>query len=131
VRATGTHISSGGRNAALDLRARNQLTQDHQLAAHKFGAFTHALQAVVPLAPISSKKLRVDTLSIISDTDPELLFVIPNFDLYLLRPGVPEGTRDFPPESPKLTRQSVVLASKSSVCNARWLQSARLLTEGF
>src|SRR5271165_253202 len=60
------HISSGGRNAEIYLRARIQLTQDRQLTAYKLGAFTHALQAVVSLAPISSKKLRVDTVSVIS-----------------------------------------------------------------
>ena len=38
--------------------------------------------------------------------------------------------QESPPESPQITAESGLAASKSCVCNASRLQAARLLTEG-
>jgi len=49
------------------------------------------MQAVVSLASVSAKNFRVNALSIIPNTDPELLFVIPDLHFYVSRLRVPEG----------------------------------------
>jgi len=52
--------------AQLNLRTRIELAPHRQLAADNFGAFAHAVQPVVSRAPVFTKQLRVDSLSIIA-----------------------------------------------------------------
>src|SRR5271167_4968942 len=89
--ASSRGVSSGGRNTQFNLCTGIALTPDRHLPPHKFGAFAHAVQAIVSFAPFSSKNLRINTLSIIPDTESELLLVIPDFDFYPPRLCVPEG----------------------------------------
>src|SRR5712671_1470225 len=84
-------VSTGGRHAQLNLRARIELTPDSQLTSHQLGAFTHATQTVVPSVAVSLKMLRVNALSVISDPQPKLPFVIPDFHFDPLRLRVLEG----------------------------------------
>src|SRR5712671_7002488 len=84
-------VSTGGRNAQLNLRARIELTPDSQFTSHQLGAFAHATQTVVPSVAVSIKILRVNALSVISDPQPKLPFVIPDFHFDPLRLCVLEG----------------------------------------
>src|SRR5271156_6003582 len=89
--ASSRRVSSGGRNTQLNLCTGIALTPARPPPPDKFGAFAHAGQAIVSFAPLSIKNLWVNALSIIPDTESELLLVIPDFDFYPPRLRVPEG----------------------------------------
>jgi hypothetical protein len=57
-------IGNRGRNVELEPRARIQLAPYIQTPAYKFGAFAHAVQAVVSGTPVLDQNLRVDALSV-------------------------------------------------------------------
>jgi len=61
-------VSNGRTNFQLDLRAGLPLAPDLQLTANEFGALAHARQAKVSGAGLSLKHLRVDALSIVTNT---------------------------------------------------------------
>src|SRR6185369_519620 len=96
-------------NNQLDLCTTIHFAPDRQLATHKLGSFDHAVQTVMPLAPVGAKNLITNALSIVPYAEPEVAFVITDFDLYILRCGVPECIAQ------RLRRQSVNFVSHDRV----------------
>jgi hypothetical protein len=77
--------------SSAPLRTRIEFTPHRQFATHQLGAFAHALQTVVSGASLFIKMLRVNTLPVILDSQPQLPFVIPNFHFDPLGLCVLEG----------------------------------------
>src|SRR5262249_32653729 len=84
-------VSNGGGNGELGLWAGIDLTPNRQLTAPNPGAFMHAGQAVVSSAPVSAQNLRVNALSVVAHSQPELPPVIADFHFNPPRTCVAEG----------------------------------------
>jgi len=84
-------VGPGRGNNDLGLRAGIDSTPDNQSAARKFGAFVHARQAIVSLAPTSVQNLRVDTFPVVPDAHPELPVVIVDANVNSRRAGLLKG----------------------------------------
>ena len=83
--ARGGSVGNGGRNVELDLRAGIQLTPHFQVPTNKFGAFAHAVQAIVSDTPVVGQDPRVNAPSVISNAHPEMPVVVPDFHVDSLR----------------------------------------------
>src|SRR5277367_3277248 len=77
-------VSNGARNAELDLRAGIRLAPHIQAPSDKFGAFAHAVQAVMSGLPVLGENLWVDAFSVIANAHPELPVIVPDFHFDLL-----------------------------------------------
>ena len=60
----------------------------------QFAAFPHAGQAKMPLAPLPRQNRWIDAFSIVPHTKPELLIVIPDFNLDLPSRGMVKGVAE-------------------------------------
>ena len=80
-----------GRNAQLDFRAGTKLAPDGQLTAYEIGALAHAMQTKMSGTTVAAEYLRIDSRSVIADSQPELTFIIADFHFDLVRLCVAEG----------------------------------------
>src|SRR6266478_1464188 len=78
-------VCNRGGNGQLGLRTRLEFTPHRQLTPHKFGAFVHAQQAVVPGASATGENFLVDAFSVVPHPQPKLPWVISDFHFNLRR----------------------------------------------
>ena len=78
-------VSNGAGNAEFDLRAGIQLAPHIQAPAYKFGAFAHAVQAVMSGLPVLGQNLWVDAFSVVPNAHPEMpvieVFIVPSTEV--------------------------------------------------
>src|SRR5208337_3624396 len=85
------HIRFRSWNIELDFRAAIQFRPDSQFAAYKFGSLPHSRQAVVPFAAISVEHVGGNPFPVVANAQPEILFVVADFNFHVSRRCVPEG----------------------------------------
>ena len=81
-------VGSVSRNAQFHFGAGFWLAPHHQLASYGIGAFPHAGQAKVSLAPMPRQNRLINAFTVIPHAHPELLMVISDFNLDLPSRGV-------------------------------------------
>jgi hypothetical protein len=95
ITGTGYFVSHGGGNRQLNFGSHPRLAPKMQLRAHSLGPFADSDQSPVPGPAPLLQDLRLDALSIITDTQAEQTLIVANLGIDVTGTCVPKSVPQY------------------------------------